>query len=354
MIRKKIKSRINPLTLKKLRRFRSVRRGYYSAIIMIALIFLAIFAELFINNKALVVRYEGEWFFPTYSKINPGTTFGFDYKYETNYRQLREKFEREGGENFVLMPIIPYNEYETDLKEGIYPPTAPSVEEKHFLGTDSVGRDILARVFYGFRIAISFSLLLLTVNYIVGISIGSMMGFYGGKLDLFGQRIIEIWSNVPFLYVIIFIASIIVPNFFSLVGIMLLFGWMSMTWQLRTTTYKEKAREYSMAAKSLGASNARIIFKHIIPNTVSIIITFVPFSVAGGITSLTALDYLGFGLPAPTPSWGELLKQGTADLNSYWIVSSVVVAMILILVMITFVGEAIREAYDPKQHTTYE
>jgi microcin C transport system permease protein len=350
----KYNMRLNPLTIKKLKRFRSVKRGYYSAIIMAVLILLSLFAECFVSNRALFVSYQGKWYFPTYGDMIPGTTFGEAYKYETNYRLLKKKFTEENSNNFVLLPVIPYNPYENDLVEGVYPPSAPSFEDGHFLGTDSTGRDVAARLIYGFRIAIFFSILLLLVNYIVGISIGSIMGFYGGKVDLLGQRVIEIWSNVPFLYVVIIISSIMTPNFFSLIGIMLIFGWMAMTWQLRTTTYKEKAKEYVQAARSLGASNARIIFKHILPNSISVIVTFIPFSVAGGITSLTSLDYLGFGLPAPTPSWGELLSQGTQNLDASWIVSSVVVAMILILVMITFIGEAIREAFDPKRHTTYE
>jgi len=180
------------------------------------------------------------------------------------------------------------------------------------------------------------------------------MGFWGGKFDLFFQRIIEIWSNVPFLYVIIIISSIVVPNFFMLVVIMALFGWISITWTIRTMAYKEKAREYVLAARAMGASDLRIIFRHIIPNTVAIIVTFAPFAVSSGIISLTSLDYLGFGLPPPTPSWGELLQQGWANLDAWWIVASVIVVMVITLLTVTFIGEAVREAYDPRMHTTYE
>ena len=180
------------------------------------------------------------------------------------------------------------------------------------------------------------------------------MGFWGGAFDLFFQRLIEIWSNVPFLYVIMIIASIVVPNFWTLVLVMVIFGWMGMTWYMRTATYKEKTREYVLAARALGASSARTIFSHILPNTISVIVTFIPFSIATGITSLTALDYLGFGLPPPTPSWGELLSQGTENLEYPWIVTSVVVSIATILLMVTYIGEAIREAFDPKQFTYYE
>lgn len=348
--------KLNPLTIKKINRFKSIKKGYYSAIIFCALLVMSCFLELLVNSKALVVKYNGEYFFPTYSDTISGKTFGEDYHYETNYRNLQKKWESKNSDNFVILPIVPYNAFENDLdlKDGEYPPTAPNFEAKHYAGTDTTGRDIIARLAYGFRIAILFSLLMLIVNYTIGITIGSVMGFFGGKFDLFMQRIIEIWTNIPFLYVVIIISSIITPNFLTLIGIMLFFGWMGMTWQMRTTTYKEKAREYVQAARSLGGTNKRIIFKHILPNTVSLIVTFVPFAVASGITSLTSLDFLGFGLPAPTPSWGELLSQGTANLEATWILSSVIFSMIFILVMVTFIGESVREAFDPKKHTTYE
>jgi len=346
--------KLNPTTVKKLKRFRSIKRGYYSFIFLIIIILASVFAEMLVNNQALVVCFNGRFFFPAYGKFLPGSTFGLPYTYETNYRELKGFFEAQGRGNWVLMPPVPYNAYENDLKKGGFPPFPPSIKDRHFLGTDTVGRDILARLVYGFRIAIFFSLGLLAVNYVIGVSIGSAMGFWGGKFDLIFQRVIEIWSNVPFLYVIIIISSIIVPNFLMLILIMAFFGWMGITWTMITITYKEKAREYVYAARSLGASNARIIFKHIIPNTISIIVTFAPFAVSGGIVALTSLDYLGFGLPPPTPSWGELLQQGWANLDAWWIGGSVIAAMVLTLLTVTFVGEAVREAFDPKMHSTYE
>ena len=345
---------LNPLTIRKLKRFRSIRRGYYSFICIIVMILVSLVAELLVNNRALIVHYEGKTFFPTYGDMIPGTTFGLDYNYETDYRDLAKRFKAEGNGNWLLMPLIPYNPYENDLKDNEFPPYPPSIQDQHYLGTDTTGRDILARLVYGFRIAIFFSLLLLVVNYTIGVSIGSAMGFWGGKFDLFFQRIIEIWSNVPFLYVIIIISSIVVPNFMMLILIMAIFGWIGITWTMRTVTYKERAREYAMAAKALGASNLRIIFKHIIPNTISIIVTFAPFSISSGIVALTSLDYLGFGLPPPTPSWGELLQQAWSNLDAWWIGGAVVFAMIITLMTVTFVGEAVREAFDPKLHTTYE
>lgn len=346
--------RLNPLTLKKIRRFKSIRRGYVSFILFSVMILFSLGAELFINSKALVVRYEGRTYFPTYGRILPGTVFGLGYDYETNYRDLKARFASEGKGNWVLMPVVPYNAYENDLREDAFPPFPPSAASRHLLGTDNTGRDILARLVYGFRIAILFSLALLFTNYTIGVSIGCAMGYFGGRFDLFFQRIIEIWSNVPFLYVIIIISSVVVPNFLILILIMAFFGWIGMTWTMRTVTYKEKEREYVLAARALGASNTRIIFRHILPNTVAVIVTFAPFSVSGGIVSLTSLDYLGFGLPPPTPSWGELLQQGWTAMDAWWIAGSVIVAMITTLVTVTFIGEAVREAFDPKLHTIYE
>ena len=346
--------KINPLTLKKIRRFKSIKRGYYCFILFLVMMVISLFAELLVSNRALIVHYEGKYYFPTYGHIISGTTFGLDYEYETNYRQLAEDFTKEKSGNWMLMPPVPFNAYENDLRQDQFPPFAPSLTEKHYLGTDAVGRDIVARLVYGFRIAIFFSLTLLLVNYTIGISIGSAMGFWGGKFDLFFQRIIEIWSNVPFLYVIIIISSIMVPNFFMLILIMAFFGWIGITWTMRTVTYKERAREYVLAAKALGASDPRIIFRHIIPNSIAIIVTFAPFAVSSGIVALTSLDYRGFGLPPPTPSWGELLQQGWTNLDAWWISGSVIAAMTLTLVTVTFIGEAVREAFDPKLHTIYE
>lgn len=345
---------LSPVTLKKLKRFYSIKRGFWSFVIIMAMILISLFAEVFINSRALVVKYNGNFYFPTYGQMIPGTTFGLDYSYETNYRDLKKIFDRADSGNWVLMPPVPFNPYENDLKLDEFPPFPPSLKDKHFFGTDNAGRDILARLVYGFRTAIGFSVVLLLVTYTVGIALGCSMGYFGGKFDLFFQRIIEIWTNIPVLYVIIIIASVLIPNFMVLLLIMSFFGWTGMTWVMRTMTYKEKEKEYILAVKSLGASHARIIFSHIIPNTISVIVTYAPFAISGGIVSLTSLDYLGFGLPAPTPSWGELLAQGWQNMNAWWIVSSVVTAMIITLMTVTFVGEGIREAFDPKLHTIYE
>ena len=345
---------LHPQTRKQWRRFRSLRRGYYSAIGFFLLVLLSCGAEMLANSRALIVHYDGQYYFPTYGAILPGTTFGLDYPHETNYRDLQQAFATQQGNNWLLMPVIPWNAFESHAVEGIYPPLAPSLTYRHYLGTDGAGRDIAARLLYGFRLSIAFSLLLLLCNYAIGTVVGIAMGFYGGKFDLIMQRLIEIWSSIPTLYVIMIVASILLPNFWILLGIMVFFDWTAMTWYMLTASYKEKARTYVLAARAQGASDWRIISRHLLPNTMTLLITFAPFSITGGITALTALDYLGFGLPPPTPSWGELLREGVARMDNEWIVASVTVSMVIVLVMVTWIGEALREAFDPKQYTVYQ
>jgi microcin C transport system permease protein len=349
-----MKMAISPLTIKKLKRFVAIKRGYYAFVLLVAMILASLGAELLVSNRALVVRYQDNWYFPTYGDILPGSVFGLAYDYETNYRDLADHFKAQDSGNWVLLPPVPYNAFENDLRPDMLPPEPPSLQRGHYLGTDTSGRDVLARLVYGFRIAIFFSLGLLVATYAVGVSVGCAMGYFGGWFDILFQRIIEIWSTVPFLYVVIIISSIVVPTFWWLITIMVIFGWMGMTWTIRTVTYKEKARDYVLAAKALGASDLRIIFRHILPNSVSVIVTYIPFSISGGIVALTSLDYLGFGLPPPTPSWGELLHQAWANFSAWWLGFSVIAVMVVTLVSVTFVGEAVREAFDPKMHTVYE
>ncbi|MEC7939265.1 MAG: ABC transporter permease subunit [Pseudomonadota bacterium] len=344
--------RLTPLTHKKIKHFKEIKRGYWSLLVMGFLLIFSIFAEFFINSKALLVSYKGEWSFPVVSDVRPGTDFGLSYASEADYRDLKQIFENEGEGNFVIMPIVPWNPYEQDFSSD-FPPLAPSIESQHYLGTDAIGRDILARLVYGFRIAMGFALMTMAISYAIGTVVGCCMGFFGGKFDLFVQRLIEIWSMVPFLYVIMILVSITQPTFTLFVAINVLFGWMGITWYMRTMTYKESAREYVMAARALGASTTRILVHHILPNTMVMIVTLAPFTIAANITALTALDYLGLGLMPPTPSWGELLQQGKSNLDAPWIVVSVVGAIVAVLVMVTFIGEAIRSAFDPKKFTRY-
>lgn len=350
--------RFNPLTAQKLRRFRQIRRGYVSFIILMVLVALSLVAELLVNSRALILRYEGRWYFPTYGAIHRGSEFGLPYEYEVNYRDLKAKFDAEPGrENFVLLPLVPYNPFENSYPQEFFKPRPPNAAERHFLGTDQLNRDVLARLVYGFRKALIFASSFIVLTYLLGVSLGCAMGYAGGWLDLVGQRLIEIWSLVPFLFVVIIVASIVSAyggmNLGWLLAIVVMFSWTSITYYMRTNTYREKARDYVHAAQVLGASNTRIIFVHVLPNVLSTLVTFAPFTVASSISALTALDFLGYGLPPPTPSWGELLRQGTSNLNAPWIVASAFGALVTVLVLVTFIGEAVREAFDPKKFTTY-
>lgn len=346
------------VTIKKWRRFRGIRRGYYAFLLFLLMVVLALTAELWASNRALLVKYDGQLYFPTYGAVITGDTFGLDYRYETNYRELKamlaEQTDADPTDNWVVMPLVPWSPYEQDYSSTSYPPTPPSAGQGHYLGTDSSGRDVLARLVYGFRTAVGFAFIALTASYVIGVLLGCAMGFVGGKFDLLFQRFIEVWTQIPFLYVIMILVSLTQPNFMLFVGINVLFGWMSITWYMRTLTYREKVRDYVLAARAQGAGLWRIIVHHILPNTLVMIVTLAPFTVVANISLLTALDYLGFGLAPPTPSWGELLRQGVNHLDAPWIVASVVSAVSLVLITVSFIGEAIREALDPKFFSRYE
>lgn len=351
---------LNPQTVKRLKRFRDIKRGYYSFLFLVGLLVLVSVGELLVNSRALVVSYEDTLYFPTYGDFHPGTDFGLDYAYEVNYRDLKVHFEQSDTGNWLIMPPVPYNPLENHARSGVFKPEPPSIADRHFLGTDSTSRDILARLFYGTRIALYFAIAFMMAVYAIGIAIGCAMGYFGGVFDLIFQRFIEIWSNIPFLYMIIIVFSVI-PQTFSitariiiLLTVMVLFSWTSMTYYMRTETYKEKSRDYIAAARIIGASDTRIIFRHILPNVLSTLVTFMPFTVVSAITAITALDFLGFGLPPPTPSLGELLKQGTANLRTApWIVTSAFGTLVIVLTVVTFIGEAVRESFDPKKFTIY-
>lgn len=356
--------RLNPITLRRLRRFRAIKRGYYSFLFLALASVASLSLEFFVNSRALVVSYDGKLSFPTYGSVELGGAYGYegiDANVPVNYRDLKERFRQRGDGDWVLMPLIEYNPNENNTFEGILRPTPPSWERGHYLGTDTTGRDVLARLLYGFRIAIFFALAFSILVYAIGILIGCMMGYFGGWFDLVAQRLIEIWSNIPFLYTVIIIFSILPLSLglFARVTVLLLalvaFSWVGLTYYMRTAAYKEKARDYTQAAIALGASPLRVVFRHILPNSLATIVTFLPFMVASAITSVTALDFLGFGFPPPTPSMGELLKQGTDNLSTApWIVTAAFVTLVLILTLVTFVGEAVREAFDPKKFTLYQ
>jgi microcin C transport system permease protein len=280
---------------------------------------------------------------------------------EPDYRQLRRTLAEDGVDGWVLMPPYPYSATESMLDLPGSPPHAPSRE--HILGTDDRGRDIFTRLAYGFNVSLTFALLVLLLSYVFGVLVGALLGYFGGKLDILGQRVIEIWSSLPFLYTIIIISSIIVPqyspgrnllaqqSFWLLIFILTLFDWMGITYYVRGEFYREKAKDYVAAAIAMGVSERAIMFRHILPNSLTPVVSFAPFAIVANITALVALDFLGFGLPAPTPSWGELIGQGVNHLGDWWLIVFPIAALFLTLLLIVFIGEAVRDAFDPKEYS---
>lgn len=346
------KIELSPLTVKRLRKFRRLKRGYYSFLIVAAAYLVSLFSNLLVNDRALIVRHDGKYYFPVFS-FHQGKAFGLEGrdKYKSpNYRNLQKRWRAEKSPNFVVMPVYPYSPYESLLSElDTQPPTRP--DRTHILGTDDRGRDVFARLIYGFRTSMTFALCVTAVCYAVGITIGSLLGYYGGWFDITMQRFVEIWSTIPFLYMMIIISSILEPHFVLLVFLLTLFGWMGLTYYIRAEFLREKAKDYVSAAVSIGASDASIIFRHILPNALTPVITFAPFAIVGNIGALVSLDFLGFGLPAPTASWGELLGQGMSNLRSPWLAFSPLSALFATLLLVTFIGEAVREAFDPREYS---
>ena len=450
--------KLDPITRRRLERFRRIKRGWYSFVILGIAMALSVFASFLAESRALLVWYEGRPYFPTFTyydmdtfRQEPPPAWGMG-DLETEYMRLqrewrveRDLLERERAAvtddpaalaalegkypnrgHYVLMPPIPWDPYQSDfwyneiLNEiqaeleagaitraellarrdgldelgnsiasgeiegmladpelsltgdllglmrsgampsleglGVLPPTGPDFRRRHYLGTDSQGRDVASRLLYGFRISIFFALFLVLTAQVIGTIIGSLQGYLGGRFDLVSQRVIEVLISVPFLYVVIIMGALFAPSFWMLLGIMALFQWIAITFYMRTEMYREKTREYCLAARSYGASHARIVFRHLLPNSLTPLVTFTPFAVVGAIFALTALDYLGYGLPAPTPSWGEMIDQALLPENrdKLWLTFAPFGAITVTLVLVVFIGESVREAFDPKQYARYE
>lgn len=339
---------LSPLTKKRLRKFRSIKRAWYSLIILTVAFVISLFSEHIANDRPLLLHYDGKYYFPTL-KFYSAETFGGRYKTEANYRLLKDDpaFKEKGG--WMIFPIIPHDPLHSYLEKDGAPPHPPSAE--HWLGTDNAARDVLARLIYGFRICMVFALSLSAISVVLGIIIGGVQGYLGGKTDILIQRLIEIWSSLPFLYVVILLGSIYGQTFGILLLVMALFQWIGLSYYMRGEFYKLREQPYVLASRGLGAGSLRIIFRQILPNAMTPVITILPFMVVAGISSLTALDFLGFGLPPPTPSWGEMIQQGLQNLHAPWVAASAVGALFLTLLLASFVGEGVRDAFDPKSHT---
>jgi microcin C transport system permease protein len=337
--------RLSPLNRRRLANFRANRRGYWSLWIFATLFTITLFAELIANDRPLLVRYDGAFFFPVLVDY-PETTFGGFFPTRTDYHdpEVQALINEKG---WMVWPAIPFS-YQTVVK-GL-PVPAPSPPSTHnLLGTDDPARDVLARVIYGFRISVLFGFTLTIISSIIGIAAGAVQGYYGGWVDLAFQRFIEIWSSLPTLYLLIILASIITPSFWILLLFLLLFSWMGLVGVVRAEFLRGRNFDYVRAAKALGMSDIRVMARHILPNAMVATLTFMPFILAGSVTALTSLDFLGFGLPPGSPSLGELLAQGKNNLQAPWLGITGFVVLALQLTLLTFIGEAVRDAFDPRK-----
>ena len=336
---------MTPINQRRLVNFKANRRGYISFWLFFIMFVVAIFAEFIANDKPLLINYDGGYFMPVL-KAYPETAFGGDFETEAEYSdpEVIELIEEKG---WVVWPLIPYS-FGTIVYNLPSPaPSPPTIQ--NWLGTDDQGRDVVARLIYGFRISVLFGLILTFFSSIVGVAAGAWQGYFGGLTDLLFQRFMEIWSGLPQLLLLIILASLFVPSFWMLLGILLLFSWMALVGVVRAEFLRGRNFTYVLAARALGVSNRKIMFKHILPNAMVATVTFLPFILSGAITSLTALDFLGLGLPPGSASLGELLNQGKANLQAPWLGISAFVVLSIMLSLLIFIGEAVRDALDPRK-----
>ena len=404
---------------KRIRKFKTIKRAYYSLIILIIAYAFSLSASLFVNSTALVVKYtnniydpgeefvdlnnnkiwdlgedhvdQAYYYYPLFKKIfkkseYEASFFGQNYikgkkRYgKPHYRLLKKEFNNVNDGNFVIMPLYPYDPFEEVLSErdeeftdlnnnGFWDEGEPLIDENnngihdqyrpatspdnyHIMGTDNQGRDVLSRIIYGFNISITFAIIVWALSYLLGIIIGASFGFFGGKLDLYGLRFVEMYASIPFLFTLMMLASFIRPTMFVLATMLVvLSGWIGISYYIRGEFLREKSKDYVSAAIAMGQSNWNVMFKHILPNALTPIITNAPFAIMGYIGSLVSLDYLGFGLQPPTPSWGELINQAAGNLQNWHLVVFPLLIMAITLFLITLIGEGVRAAFDPKVHS---
>ncbi len=334
------------MTRRRWARFRQNRRGFYSLLLFLLLFGLSLGAEFLSNDKPLVVRYEQGFYFPLW-RAYPETVFGGDFDTETNYRDpyILQRLQSNG--NWVLFPPNPHSFNSINL--GLDRPVPSPPTRENLLGTDDRGRDVLARLVYGFRLSVLFGMALTAVGTLLGIAAGAFQGFFGGRFDLIFQRFIEIWGSMPELYLLIIFASIFKPSMVLLLVLLSMFGWMGLSDYVRAEFLKGRNMEYVKAAKALGVGNMTIMYRHLLPNSMTPVITFLPFRMSGSILALTSLDFLGLGVPPSTPSLGELLAQGKANIDAWWLSLSTFIVLVGTLVLLIFIGEALREAFDPRR-----
>ncbi|EKS32567.1 ABC transporter permease [Afipia clevelandensis] len=360
---------VSPLNQRRWRNFKSNRRGYWSFWIFGLLFFISLFAELIANDRPFLIKFDGKLYFPAFVTY-PETAFGGDFETAADYRDpyLQKLIKEKNGT--VLWPLIRYSYGTHNLDLPTPAPSPPTwmlteaqckavVEKKglrgcrdleyNWLGTDDQGRDVVARLIYGFRISVLFGLALTIVSSVIGIAAGGIQGYFGGWVDLLFQRFIEVWTAIPSLYLLLILSSVLVPGFFVLLGILLLFSWVSLVGLVRAEFLRGRNFEYIQAARALGVSNATIMFRHLLPNAMVATMTFLPFIVSSSVMTLTALDFLGFGLPPGSPSLGELLSQGKANVQAPWLGFTGFFAVAIMLSLLIFIGEGVRDAFDPRK-----
>lgn len=360
---------LSPINRRRLDNFKKNKRGYWSFWIFSVLFIVTLFAEAIANDRPLFVRYDGSWYWPAFIDYSE-TTFGGDFETTADYRDpYLQKLIAEKDGKIVWTPIrFSYSTHNLDLPTPApSPPTWMLTEEQcksvverkgltgcadleyNWLGTDDQGRDVLARLIYGFRISILFGLTLTIVSSIIGVAAGGIQGYFGGWVDLTFQRLIEIWTAIPSLYLLLIISSVLVPGFFVLLGILLLFSWVALVGLVRAEFLRGRNFEYIQAARALGVSNPKIMWRHLLPNAMVATMTFLPFIVSSSVMTLTALDFLGFGLPPGSPSLGELLSQGKSNIQAPWLGLSGFFSVAIMLSLLIFIGEAVRDAFDPRK-----
>ena len=328
-------------------RFRANRRGYISLWVFSVLFVLCFFAEILSNDKPLIVSYNGDFYYPVLIAY-PETTFGGDFETEADYTDafVREKLTQNG--NWMIEPINPYSYNTINFTSALPNPAPPS--SHNIFGTDDRGRDVLARVIYGFRISVWFALTLMVIGVVVGIIAGAVQGYFSGKTDLIMQRLIEVWSSMPELYLLIIFASIFQPSIWLLIILLSLFGWMGLSDYVRAEFLRGRNLDYVRSARAMGLTNLSIMSRHLLPNSLTPVITFLPFRISGAILALTSLDFLGLGVPPTTPSLGELLSQGKENIEAWWLSLSAFIVLVGTLMLLIFIGEALREALDTRKN----
>ena len=337
--------RLSPIMAARLRRFKAHRLGYFSFILFMIIFVLSLGAELIANEKPLVVSYQHSLYFPVI-KTYPETTFGGIFETEAEYRDpaVKQLIERDG---WMLWPPIPFSYQTPNMELAVPVPSPPSAQ--NWLGTDDQGRDVLARVIYGLRVSLLFGLFLTAAAAVIGVIVGALQGYYGGMVDLIGQRILEVWGGLPMLFMVIILVSLFTPSVYWLFLIMLFFGWPALVSLVRAEFLRARNLDYVRAARALGVTDRAIMFRHILPNALSSSLSQLPFMLTANITALTALDFLGYGLPPESASLGELLLQGKNNLDAVWLALTGFFTMAIVLSLLVYIGEAARDAFDPRR-----